>query len=243
MHRLAVVAAGLLGGWLIARDARRWPISARDRVHVLIVVALGGMLGSSLPGLVAGGVLGGNLASWMEAQADAGLALGSVLLLGPKTVLGGLLGGFIAISLFKRPLGVTHDTSDAFARGTAVMMAVGRLGCIAQHCCFGASCSLAIGVDQGDGILRWPVQVIEFLAQCLLLLVVFGLHARNWLPGRRLFVVFFSYGLLRFMVEFLREPLGATWHGVGFYQALALLVAGIGAWHLVKRSRARQTPG
>lgn len=241
LHRIAVLAAAATGSWLIARDSRAWPLPAGQRLSVLLAVGLGSMIGSAIPGLIAGGLVGDQVAFLAESRADAGAAFGGLLLLGPKTVVGGLLGGFAGAALFKRLARIPYDTSDAFARGACLLMVIGRLGCIAQHCCFGAPCPAWAGIDQGDGVPRWPVQVIEAAFQALLLVAIHLLHVRGLLPGRRLFIVFVAYGLARFGFEFLREPFGAPVLGLGFYHWLALLLAGVGAVELLRR--ARRTPG
>lgn len=238
-HRLCIIAAGLIGGWFIARDARAWPLPKLIRLNLLLVTALGGMLGSALPGLVAGGLVGDSVQALAESQADGLVSFGSVVLMGPKTVIGALLGGFFSIALFKRLTRITCDTSDAFARGMCLLMAVGRVGCVLQHCCFGAAISLTspawYGVHLGDGVLRHPTQGLELLVQACLAGVIFVLHARGALPHRRLFLAFLLYGSARFVLEFLREPLGATWLGLNLWQYLGLLLAGIGAWQLISR--------
>lgn len=241
LHRVAVISAAVLGGAIIAYDSRRWPLKPQQRLGILMAVSLGSMLGSALPGFLAGGLIDEQLAHVAEMQADAGIVIGGLWLLGPKTLLGGLLGGFAGAAFSKRLAGIPYDTSDAFARGACCLMVIGRLGCIAQHCCFGAACpptwAPTWGIDQGDGIARWPVQIIEFTLQATLLFVIFIAHYRGWWSGRRLFVVFLCYGLMRFGLEFLREPFGAIFFGIGFYQWLALGLAVTGLIELLKRSR------
>lgn len=244
LHRVAVVTAAIVGGMVIAYDSRSWPLKSAQRIRILLAVSLGSMLGSALPGFMAGGLVGEQVARLAglqaglqaELQADAGIAIGGLFLLGPKTLIGGLLGGFAGASLYKRLARIAYDTSDAFARGSCCLMVIGRLGCIAQHCCFGAECPNGWGIEQGDGIPRWPVQIIEAFLQAVILLVIMIAHHRGWWPGRRLFVVFLSYGLVRFGLEFLREPFGAVYLGLGFYQWLALALAVTGMAQIFKRS-------
>lgn len=235
LHRLAVLSATVLAGIVIARDSRAWPLAPQVRRHVLAATALGGMLGSALPALVAGGIAGDMAQGLLAEQADAVVRVGRWFFLGPKTVVGGLLGAFLGVALYKRLAGVPYDTSDAFARGTAVLLLVGRLGCVAQHCCFGVPTGGAWGVDLGDGVPRVPVQALEAGVDAVLLALIATLHHRDLLPGRRLFLLFTLYGLARCALETLREPFGATWLGVGAYQWLALLLAAIGLKRLVWR--------
>ena len=242
-HRVCVLAATIIGGWFIARDSRAWTFSPLIRVNVLLVVALGGMIGSALPGLIAGGVVGSMVNDLANSHADGLVSFGTVALMGPKTVIGGVLGGFLAICLFKRLASITYDTSDAFARGACLLMAIGRLGCVFQHCCFGCAVpnnqATAVppwfSVNQGDGIARYPVQIIELVAEIAVCMVIFWLHHRNLLAHRRLFIVFAVYGIIRFGLEFLREPMGTTWVGLNIYHVMALSMAFIGLWMLIKR--------
>jgi prolipoprotein diacylglyceryltransferase len=82
------------------------------------------------------------------------------------------------------------------------------------------------------------VQAVEAAALFALFAWLQRLHRQGRLRDRRLFAFFLVYGLLRFVLEFLREPIAASILGLGFYQWLALLLAGIGGWQLAKRSRA-----
>ena len=220
-YKAAVVCAALIGGVLVRRDSRDWPLPQPVRYQVLGVVGLGSLVGCALPAFFAGGTVG-TLTSWS--------------LLAPKTILGGLLFGFFAIAAFKRLTDNSVDTSDAFARGAIAMMLIGRLGCVAQHCCYGDLTTLAWGMDFGDGVLRVPVQAVEAAGLLVLALAMQWLHAGDRMRGRRLFVLFASYGFMRFGLEYLRAPVADSYLGVGFYQWLALLLMTVGLFQLGKRS-------
>lgn len=229
-YQLCVMAAALLGGWLIRRDAAAWQLPPRQRWSILLAAFAGAMVGCAIPAYVAGGLV--EKMAWSA-------------LVGPKTVLGGVLGAFVLVALFKRLSGNGADTSDAFARGTIAMMAIGRIGCILQHCCYGRAADW--GMDFGDGVRRIPVQYLE----AAILFTLFGLmewlHRRDRWRGRRLFALFILYGGARFLLEFWREPIAATLLGLGFYQWLALTVLTVGIVQCAKRSvrlrRAVEVPG
>jgi phosphatidylglycerol---prolipoprotein diacylglyceryl transferase len=220
-----VAAGALAGGTLIRRDSRDWELGQVPRIAIVATVFVGGLIGSALPAFVSGGL--------MQHQAER-------YLIGPKTILGGLLAGFLAVAVLKKLFGITAETSDAFARGTCLMMAIGRLGCYAAHCCVGVASTAPWAQDFGDGVSRLPIQLVE----AALLWTLFGalqlLHQRRLLPDRRLFVFFAVYGLTRFVLEFWREPVAADAAGIGFYQWLALLLATVGLWQILKRTRVRE---
>jgi phosphatidylglycerol:prolipoprotein diacylglycerol transferase len=225
IYMAAVAVAAIAGGVFVRHDSRDWPLPARARYQVLGVAALGSLVGCAIPAFFAGGTIG---------------AVTSASLVAPKTILGGLLLGFLAVAGFKRLTRNTADTSDAFARGAILMMLIGRVGCMAQHCCYGDATTRAWGMDFGDGIARVPVQYLEATGLLVLALGVQWLRATDRMRGRRLFLVFAAYGLMRSGLEELRAPIAEPWLGIGFYQWLALSLLGIGLYQVWKRSAPRQ---
>ncbi|MSR48016.1 MAG: hypothetical protein EXS13_13320 [Planctomycetes bacterium] len=63
--------------------------------------------------------------------------------LGGRTVVGGLLGGWIGVEWMKRRRGITLATGDSFAAPLAVALAFGRGGCTLAGCCAGRECAPA----------------------------------------------------------------------------------------------------
>ena len=222
LYQLAVFASMVLGGSLIHHDSKAWPLPRAVRFKIIAGVAAGCLVGCAVPAFFAGGYVG---------------LVASNTILTPKTILGGLLCGFFAAAIVKRAMGVPYDTSDAFARGGALVMAVGRLGCMAQHCCFGRPTSGAFGVDLGDGVTRIPVQAIEAALVFLLFAMLYVFHERRHFDHRRLFILFAAYGALRFGLEFLREDIASRWLGIGFYQWLALALFSVGVFQFVRRTK------
>lgn len=216
----------VLGSALVHRDSREWRLPRSTRFAILTAVAIGCLAGCAVPAFFAGGYVG--FVAWTAPVT-------------PKTILGGLLFGFLAAAVVKRAMGVPYDTSDAFARGGCLMMAIGRLGCVAQHCCFGRPTTSSLGVDLGDGILRVPVQAIEATLMVLFFAVLSLLHHRRRFDHRRLFLLFAGYGALRFGLEFLREDIASRWLGLGFYQWLAAGLFAVGVYQIAIRTRKIRT--
>jgi prolipoprotein diacylglyceryltransferase len=121
---------------------------------------------------IGGAAIGSKVLFWMEDPAETAANLGNVwFLLGGKTVVGGLVGGTIAVESTKRWLGVTTRTGDLFAMPLAAGIAIGRIGCFLSGLpdrTFGVPTALPWGVDFGDGIPRHPTQLYE--AGCLVAL-------------------------------------------------------------------------
>ena len=196
-------------------------------------------------GAIGGALVGSKLLAWAESWPDylrlwrAG-DLGAVL--GGKTIVGGLLGGWIGVEVAKRPLGVRFSTGDAFVFPLALGMAVGRVGCfltgLDDHTC-GDKCSLPWAVNFGDGP-RHPAQLydIAFLA---VLAVALRLRMRWPYENGRLFRLFvFAYCLYRFAVEFIK-PTGPKYLGVSGIQIACLCAAVVCGAMLYARPRGGPT--
>jgi phosphatidylglycerol---prolipoprotein diacylglyceryl transferase len=132
-----------------------------------------------------GAVLGSRLLFWIE---DPAATLGNLdhplVLIGGKSIVGALVGGWIAVEIVKRWIGVREATGDLFAVPLAVGIGVGRIGCFLSGLpdgTYGTATSLPWGVNLGDGIARHPTALYEslFMFGLALVLVRVEPHARR----------------------------------------------------------------
>lgn len=175
---------------------------------------------------IVGAALGSKLLYW---AADPALTLRNwnnpFYLMGGKTIVGGLIGGLIAVEWIKRRLGVERRTGDLFAAPLAVGIAVGRIGCFLSGLdddTYGGETSLPWAVNFGDGIMRHPVQLYEIA--WLALLALWLLRAARG-PHREgdLFKTFMvGYLGFRLIVDFLKP--GIPLAGLTVIQWACLLV-------------------
>jgi phosphatidylglycerol:prolipoprotein diacylglycerol transferase len=129
---------------------------------------------------VAGAVVGSRLLFWFEdPQRTIALLRDVQYLVGGQTIVGALIGGWLAVEWQKRRLGIQEPTGDLFALPIALGVAVGRIGCFLSGLpdgTYGLPTSLPWGVDLGDGLARHPTALYESL-------FMFGLAW--WLSQRR----------------------------------------------------------
>lgn len=215
----------MLAAWLASRQAPDPCLTPAQRG----VVQLGAVLGA---------IVGAHLFQWPSSAfgwTDKGIHLWQPL--AGRTVLGGLIGGWLTVEFVKSRSGIRVPTGDGFAAPLALALAWGRLGCWWAGCCAGTPSTAWCARPDAAGVARVPVQLIEAgfhgLA-CGLLLIA----ARyRWQPGRRLAWYLLAYAALRLLLELWRgHPpllLGMTW-----YQYLALTLAGLCVVCLL-----RQPPG
>ncbi len=164
-----------------------------------------------LVGCVIGAVAGSKVLAWVESINEYWPLLHEPQAwLGAKTIVGGLLGGWIGVEIVKKRLGIKHSTGDGFVFPLIVGIAVGRVGCflsgLADHT-YGLPTSLPWGVDFGDGVSRHPAQLYEILF-LLMLAVALALYHRKPRPNGRLFLLFMlGYLSWRVFIEFYKPRL------------------------------------
>jgi prolipoprotein diacylglyceryltransferase len=221
----APVVLGLLLA-LFYPVAAHLPPEQRRRYYLLQAITLAGaILGAKLVVLV--GDLG-----WPVVPLRG---MGEVVRAG-RSVIGGLLGGFLTAEAAKPLLGYTQPPNDRFAAVLPFSLAIGRVGCFLTGCCRGIAYGGWPSVTYSDGIPRHPAQLYEAAFQLAVGVLFVALLRRGFLPGRLFAVYLVAYGAYRFPSEFIREtphPLG----GYSVYQAFSLVLIVAGAVTLALRSK------
>ena len=212
------VALGMLAAFAVSQhQSADRPELEPHRRALLMAAVLGAVAGAFL------GEVPADFFGWAWRPSDLPR---DVLPLGGRTVLGGILGGWVTVEVVKWHRGIRGPTGDRFALPLAVALSFGRLGCAAAGCCAGHP-STAWWAWHG----RWPVQFVEVAFHVLSAGLLWWAARRKLASGRRLAIYLTAYGMLRFVLEFMRDnpPIFA---GLTWYQLLAVtlvLVAG-GTW-------------
>jgi len=100
-----------------------------------------------------------------------------------------------------------------------------------------------MGVDFGDGVLRYPSQLIQSASALLLCLILFFLYSKKLKKGSLVFIYIGLYGLFRFIEEFWRQPdsqIGFIFHFFTLgqlFSLLMLIVGGVGLILIKKLNR------
>jgi len=233
-YGLTMAAALLVCSLLLRRNQRRLPLTRGQKLGIGIGAFSGAMLGAKLPFLLAQYEPGAGLAAW--------LAHG-------KTIMGGIVGGYLGVEIAKWALDVRVKTGDTFAAPVALAVAIGRLACFQGGCCYGTPTTLPWGVRfplavDAPELPRHPTQLYEFAFHFAAAIVLVVLQRRDLWRGQLIKAYLLAYFVFRFSSEFLRpEPI--VWAGLTAYQwaALALFPVFVGLWWRdARRSPARETP-
>jgi phosphatidylglycerol:prolipoprotein diacylglycerol transferase len=218
-----------LAGYLVAvvvwlGEARR----RRTATEGMGLIALAALLG---------GVLGAKVAEWGFQHAGLWMMQPGAILdprLGGRTILGGIVGGWLAVEGAKRYLGIRRSTGDGFALAVPAGEAIGRIGCFFDGCCHGTLCSAPWAVYQHEA-WRHPAQ--WYLAAGAALNFAFFWWMRDRWPreGDAWKAYLLLGGATRFVLEFFRErSVGAFGFSTAQWTCLILMAAGLA---LLMRSR------
>ena len=153
---------------------------------------------------------------------------------GGLTFYGGVIAGMIVMTVFfvrrkkrNQPIGIL-SVLDKLAAALAISHALGRIGCLAAGCCWGAITTGTIGLTYGkesfafaelvkrpelhemmlktgETPLLHATQIYEAVGELILFGLLWLMHKKKAKPGRMVGCWFACYGILRFIVEFMRD--------------------------------------
>ena len=241
----ALGVAFLLAVLLLKRRAPEYGIDPETAVDMGIWLILSGLLGAKLLLLVVEGP------SYYLTSLHGLLELfraGGVFY-------GGLLGALFAAVFFVKVRKVPFLAfADAAAPAVALGQAIGRVGCLAAGCCWGARCDKPWAITFSDPkagenvgvplhVPLHPTQIYEGVGLLVLvaLLVWFG---KGRVPGRTFSLYLMGAAVLRFTVELFRgDPRGTVpLLGLSTSQGIALGLFVLGAAIFLFGLRKAATP-
>jgi prolipoprotein diacylglyceryltransferase len=155
-----------------------------------------------------GAFVGSKLLAWLEMSPEEFAQIGDWReALGGKTIVGGLLGGWIAVEIAKKYFHITQRTGDGYVLPLALGIAVGRVGCfltgLPDHT-YGIATSLPWAIDFGDGIRRHPTQIYEIVFVLCWAAVVWIRSAWPYRRGDLFRLFMLGYFGFRLLVEFIK---------------------------------------
>ena len=212
-----IIALAIICSAALARvTQQRLALSAGQKLGVGLGAFIGAMVGAKLPFVIS---------DW------TGLLSGAAWFSSGKTILIGLVGGYVGVIVAKWSLDIRASTGDSFAVPVAAAVAIGRLGCFVAGCCYGTPTSLPWGVvfPNVDSQPRHPTQIYEFLFHATMAVILFALWRRRFFPGQLIKLYILSYIGYRFLSEFIR-PEARLWFGLTGYQWSCMVLVVVFAW-------------
>jgi prolipoprotein diacylglyceryltransferase len=236
-HAVMEVIAYSAGFQLYLFFRRRWkgPIVPLEKNLWVIV------------GAIFGALVGSKVLAWVESWPDYfrfwKLTHSLAMLAGGKTIVGGLLGGWIGVEAAKKLLRIRFSTGDLYVFPLIVGMSIGRVGCfltgLADHT-YGNHTTLPWGVDFGDGP-RHPTQLYDIVFLSLLGIALWIRMQKPFENGRIFRLFMLSYCLYRFSAEFIK-PVYRRYLGLSAIQCACLLGAAVSGYLLYRSSSPSKPP-
>ena len=195
-YGLCVALAMTLALALTFRRSIRAGISWSDALDLLFILFVAGLAGSRLAYVAQ---------NWDYFRSDPWNAVriqeGGLVWYGGFWL--GLACGFVYCAWKKQSV---LFWMDFFAPTAALAHAVGRMGCFLNGCCTGRPTTFFLCVRfPEDGFSRHPVQLYEAALLTMLGCALLILNRKQRRPGQIFGVYLLGYGVIRFMLEFLRD--------------------------------------
>lgn len=244
-----LVASGFLLGIYVARHfARVFGLDPERIFNLAVYLALAAIVGAKLF-LV--------LQDWRAYWHDPGSLFSWYFLQSAGIFYGGLIGALIVLTLYVRRQRLRWlAVGDAVVPGLAIGHGLGRLGCFSAGCCYGkaahgfwavtfhsAYANATTGVP--INVPLYPTQLMEAAAEGCIFLGLWWLSRRRAFEGQLTAVYLLSYGVVRFLVDFLRayEPQAMLFHGTmtdAQLTSLGMIALAIGIWIVRARKKLAQ---
>jgi phosphatidylglycerol:prolipoprotein diacylglycerol transferase len=237
-HDFFTVVGILAGMALYYRALRRDRVLDRRIVLISVAALVGGAVGARV------------ITSWeiIDEVSAANLPLTYVVTHGPRSIVGGLAGGYLAIVLAKRALGYTLSTGDYYAAAIPLALAVGRVGCFLAELPLGTPTDLPWGMTVSpeavsafprcpgcDGPMH-PSMLYEIGFHLAAFGLIFSRGPLLPIRGDTLKAYLLAYGVFRFAIEFVRGNEVQAW-GMTGPQIVLIPLTGLLVIHFVRRLR------
>jgi len=214
-YGLLVSLGFLVALWMVARLARRAALDVDAVLNLGIYTIVAAMVGAKLFML---------LLDFNYYWRNPGEILSFSTLLAAGVFYGGLIAALLTAFFYLRRSKLPGlATADVFAPAIALGHAIGRLGCFAAGCCWGAPSNLPWAVTFTDPFAHermgtplneslHPTQLNEALAEAIIFAILYRRFARPHKPGAIIGLYLVLYPSVRFLVEFLRSHDAANPH-------------------------------
>ncbi len=199
-----------VGGFLYWYEAKRRKLATDGMARIVLIGAIAGVLLARLAERLAEG---GSYASMFDPSN------------GGRTILGGVIGGWIAVEITKRRMGIRTSTGPLWAVALPAGEFFGRIGCWFNGCCFGKACTLPWAVHSHDA-MRHPTQFYLAASAAIIFAIVWWKRDKPKLFP--LYLLLWSSS--RFLIEFFRESAGRS-GGINTAQVACLFIFLL-AWYL-----------
>jgi len=212
---------------------RHWP--KQEVVPITLAAFVGGMIGARFSILFFHGWEAApftlNFYSYFDPQ------------IGPGSIIGGLIGAYLAGFITSRLIGKADCACDAFAPAMALALIIGKIGCfMSGEDGLGKPTDLPWGVSLPNLDFRvHPTPLYEAGFSLVWLLILLRLRNHPWMQnGNLLKFGVGGYAIFRFFIEFLRNNRILLWGLTGQQWLCLVIILAIVVYYAVHFARSRR---
>lgn len=238
-HDAFTILALLVGLWIYYRElARRGWLDA-PIVWISLAAIVGGAIGAR------------TITAWEHVEYYAAFGdrpLTELIEGSGKSIIGAVVGGYVATVLAKRRFGYTRATGDCYVLAIPVATAIGRVGCFLSELPLGTPTTLPWGIPVSPATAAafaacpgctspmHPSMLYEILFNFVAIAVILRYRDRVPISGDALKLYLLAAAIFRFLVEFVRgnEPQA---FGLTGPQWVLIPLGSLLLVHLVRRFR------
>ena len=207
-----IMLSAIVVSVIIARHTQKGiQLSVLEKVGIGLGAYCGAMIGAKLPFV---------FSDWEH------FLSGAAWFSNGKTILCGLVGGYVGVETAKWSMMIKTKTGDGFAVPVAVAVAIGRLGCFDFGCCYGTPTEMPWGVvfPTAGELPRHPTQLYETAFHFGMALLLYFFQRQGMFRGQLIKLYIIAYAGYRFCTEFIRpeEQIG---FGLTGYQMACIVIA------------------
>lgn len=197
-HVLTEIAAFFFGFrfYIFKKKQIKDVFSWEQRMILLIAAAIGALILSRILGSLE------NIDAWRESPSFWFYMYSS------KTVVGGLLGGWLFVEIAKYFMDLKASSGDVMTFPILLGLFIGRIGCFSQgveEMTYGYETNWPTGMNLGDDVLRHPLALYEMFIVILIGTILIVLQRKNKLnDGMQFKLMMFLYLLYRFIAEWMK---------------------------------------
>ncbi len=229
-YGLLIAAGYSLGTFIIIREAGRSGLNREAIFDMLIIQLIVGIMGSRLLFIIEYTPEKLTFSDFFAFEQ------------GGLTFYGSVISSFIFDLLYLKARRIPFwQAMDCVGFGIPAGIALARLGCFFNGCCYGIACSYPWGLHfehAGPG-LQHPTQLYESFAAVAILVLMQYLRKFRRNHGEIFLACMALYGFFRFFIEFLRAENPEIVFGLKLSQLIGIgvIVASAAAWKIIDRSR------
>lgn len=247
MYGSIILVAYIIGVLLMMHRAKVYNIEKYEFILASLLALVGLIVGAKIVYIIS--IIPDYITHWDTVMNNIPFAIYNAL--SGFVFYGGLIGVLVMVFFYciQRDLKF-GEFMNVVAPVIPFIHGLGRIGCFMGGCCYGIEYDGPFSitfpenefVSHLSGVPRFPIQILEFLINIIIFIILYQLAKKPRRPGFMLGLYLISYAIVRFSLEFLRGDVErGFFFGVSTSQWISLILLPIGIYLLKQKKDGAET--